>query len=169
MSSIERLFPALAGNAYRITSPSTAGYNCIAWAAGDDSSWWEPDPFGLYAWPVSAAREYTLDAYVNAYASLGYVKCEDGRAEPGAEKVAIFVDATGRPTHAARQLPTGKWTSKLGQREDIEHDQLAGVAGAQYGTVAQYLKRSSAPLILKKPAPSEKPWLLILRLLRLKK
>ena len=40
----------------------------------------------------------------------------------------------------ARQLDSGKWASKLGKLEDIEHD-LTGVEGKVYGKVAQYLKK----------------------------
>ncbi|MCI0637958.1 MAG: hypothetical protein L0Y72_23715 [Gemmataceae bacterium] len=39
------------------------------------------------------------------------------------------------PTHAARQLPTGRWSSKLGPSEDIEHD-LHALEGEIYGTIA---------------------------------
>jgi regulator of protease activity HflC (stomatin/prohibitin superfamily) len=47
----------------------------------------------------------------------------------------------GIPVHAARQLPSGMWTSKLGALEDIEH-QLEGLAGDRYGKIGQILKRS---------------------------
>jgi hypothetical protein len=47
----------------------------------------------------------------------------------------------GEPTHAARQLPNGKWTSKLGRWQDIEHE-LDGLVGEMYGTVKQILKRA---------------------------
>jgi hypothetical protein len=55
----------------------------------------------------------------------------------------LFVDARGVPTHAARLLPSGLWTSKLGEWEDIEHDLLA-LEGDVYGTVALLLKRPCA-------------------------
>lgn len=38
----------------------------------------------------------------------------------------------GIPSHAARQLPNGRWTSKCGQAEDIEHD-LRDLEGRLYG------------------------------------
>src|SRR6266566_3667632 len=41
--------------------------------------------------------------------------------------LAVYADETDTPTHMARQLPTGYWTSKLGELEDIQHvglDQL---------------------------------------------
>jgi hypothetical protein len=46
----------------------------------------------------------------------------------------------GEPTHAAQQLSNGKWTSKLGRWQDIEHE-LDGLVGEMYGTVKQILKR----------------------------
>jgi hypothetical protein len=46
-------------------------------------------------------------------------------------------------THAARQLPTGKWTSKLGKAEDIEHDSPDDVAGGIYGEVVLFMRRQS--------------------------
>ncbi len=49
----------------------------------------------------------------------------------------------GVPKHAARQLPNGRWTSKCGELEDIEHA-LEGVVGIWYGTVAHLLKRPLA-------------------------
>jgi hypothetical protein len=39
-------------------------------------------------------------------------------------------------------LPTGKWTSKLGDWDDIEHDTLEALEAAFYGRVAQIMKRS---------------------------
>jgi hypothetical protein len=57
------------------------------------------------------AREETLAAFQAAFATVGFVVCQDESAEPGFEKIAIFGDADG-PQHVARQLPTGRWTSK---------------------------------------------------------
>jgi hypothetical protein len=37
-------------------------------------------------------------------------------------------------------LPTGKWTSKLGALEDIEHE-LEGLIGDRYGKIGQILKK----------------------------
>ena len=76
------------------------------------------------------------------FGTLGYVPCPDGSLERGYEKVALFTDLQGKPTHAARQLPNGSWTSKLGTYEDISHG-IYGLEGSQYGDVAQYLKRQS--------------------------
>jgi hypothetical protein len=50
--------------------------------------------------------------------------------------------------HAARQLGTGRWTSKLGPDEDIEHDDVDALEGDHYGVVVRIMKRrfsSSGP------------------------
>jgi hypothetical protein len=54
--------------------------------------------------------------------------------------VALFVATTGCPTHAARQLASGRWTSKLGKAEDIEHE-LRDLEGDVYSSVVLVLKR----------------------------
>ena len=95
-------------------------------------------------WPEGAPREYTLAAYVAAYAQLGYEACDSSGREAGFEKVAIFVNDEGVPAHAARQLVTGRWTSKLGDWEDIDH-QLEDVEGDSYGSVAVVLRRPRPP------------------------
>ncbi len=144
MIDIEALFPALAASGYTVTSPANPAYICIAWAAGDDQSSWWPDRHFQYRWPRSAPRSRELSSFVRAFRSIGYEPCSDGSIEAGFEKVALFVDSIGYPTHAARQLSSGNWTSKLGNDEDIEHVQVSGVAGKEYGHVAQYLRREVA-------------------------
>lgn len=139
--SLETDFPNLAGSGYAITSPKDREYNCIAWAAQDSSNWWEPDPFDLYYWPIGIEREYTLAAYEQVFVSLGYYPCKELEFEPGFEKIAIYVDSGGTPTHVARQTESGWWTSKLGGSEDIEHQSVEGLENSPYGTVVKVLKR----------------------------
>lgn len=116
MSSLESAFPALAGSRYAVTSAATGTYNCLTWAAGETDRWWWPDPMGVGYWPEGAPREETLAAY----ATSGFAPTSDPAPEPSFGKVAIYV-RSGLPTHAARQLPNGRWTSKLGRDVDIEH------------------------------------------------
>ena len=75
-----------------------------------------------------------------AFATVGCSPCQGDELEAGYEKVALFADADGRPTHAARQLPNGNWTSKLGKAEDIQH-RLRDVEGVLYGVVVLVMKR----------------------------
>ena len=138
---IETLFPNLQAGGYAVTSQRTAEYNCIAWAAGDMGQWWEPMGDHHY-WPDSATNEYSLIAFAQAFAAHGYARCDDAALEAGFEKMAIYVDAERMPSHAARQLPSGKWTSKLSKLEDIEHDTLAALEGDAYGTVALIMRKS---------------------------
>ena len=143
MNWFELMFPGLRSCQYLVTSPATPCYNCIAWSAEDDSRWWWPDPFGQGYWPIDAPRELSIQAFIKAYSLDGYETCKDGVLESGFQKIAIFVDSNMLPTHAARQLPSGAWTSKLGPQEDIEHESVNGVAGNVYGVVQQYMKRLS--------------------------
>lgn len=138
---IEALFPYLSRIGYSITSPKAEEYNCIAWAAGDTESWWEPDAMNIWYWPSDAPREYTLEAYKKAYEIVGFKECDGAHYEKGFEKVAIYTDTEGRPTHAARQLESGLWTSKLGRIEDIEHNNLESLNGSDYGSVKIIMKR----------------------------
>lgn len=122
----------------RTTSPASKEYNCIAWAAGDSKKFWWP--LGGY-WPPNTPREVTLDMFERIFNNLGYERCSNADLEPGYRKIAIYAKSDGKPTHAARQLDNGKWTSKLGKREDVEHDSLI-LPILDYGLPVLILRRS---------------------------
>lgn len=142
----EARFPNLTRGEYEVTSAETPDYNCIAHAAGKDDNWWWPDEPPSY-WPPGHDKAETLEAFVKAYATVGFVVDfnQTSELEVGIEKVAIYVDADGVPTHAARQLTNGSWTSKLGEWEDIQHKTLKAMEddglGLGYGKVAVILRR----------------------------
>ncbi len=135
-----RSFPGLVPGKYRVTSPVDYRYNCIAWAAGVSDKWWQPD--GSNFWPIDTIGDYSVSNYIRAYESLGYAVCEDFELSVGVEKVAIFEKTTPVPhaSHAARQLHSGWWASKLGQSIDIEHE-LRAVEGSVYGRAVVALQR----------------------------
>lgn len=137
---IETDFPRLVNTGYSVKSPPSQNYNCIAWAAGATDRWWWPDSFGISYWPTSAPRAETLDAFIEAFESLGYTACQDAEYEEGFQKIAIYADPHGTPKHAARQIAPSTWTSKLGKIEDIEHT-LEGLEGSGYGSIAVFMKR----------------------------
>jgi hypothetical protein len=139
MVDLESLFPGLIGADYRITSSVAQVYNCIAWAAGDIDRWWWPDVSKKRYWPAGVTRLETVASFQEAFGSLGFIVCENEDLEAGVEKIALFVDNDG-PQHAARQLPDGRWTSKLGELEDIQHP-LHALEGAEYGKVVVVLSR----------------------------
>lgn len=110
----------------------------MAWAAGDTQHWWQP---GIH-WPVTTSRDdFGVGALEKAFRSLGDEACPDESLEPSVEKVALYGFGFFY-THAARQLANGKWTSKLGKAEDIEHDSPDDVAGGLYGEVVQFMRRA---------------------------
>lgn len=131
-------------------SPEDEGYNCIAYAAGDSTRFWDPDitTRGRH-WPDEIPRDLELDTFIKLYQKeCNYSACDNGDFEDGFEKIAIYwnynpAEKKVEVTHAARQLPSGKWTSKLGGVDDIIHNTVAGVGGSwpAYGSVAKYMKR----------------------------
>ena len=127
---------------FQITSESTPQYNCFAWALGEDSLWMDPDPlFGH--WPEDIPSDATVNSFIELFRSAGYELCDDGNLEAGCEKIAIYA-LNDSPTHAARQLENGQWTSKLGKYEDIVHstpDELQGEFDYAYGRVAVFMVR----------------------------
>ena len=137
---IHYYFPNLrSGQGYEEKSKRTDEYNCIAFAADDEENWWWPHPDSY--WPDGVPRVVTLEAFIQAYQTLNYETCENGTLEEGFEKVVIYVDSTDKPTHAAKQLASGKWKSKLGKGWDIEHDTLQGIEDGSYGKAHQFMKR----------------------------
>jgi hypothetical protein len=127
------------------TSDRDTIYNCIAFAAGETHRWWWPIPRrGINYWPRGVPREETVEAFIAAYATMGFNECADGELEPQIEKIALFAKTTRGvliPTHAARQLDSGEWTSKMGSLEDISHTTVDAPRGPAYGKPVCYLAR----------------------------
>lgn len=136
---LENEFPGLRPSGYRKTSEKTCLYNCIAYAAGDTARWWSTDP--NYHWPQGAIRDDGINALISAFEVIGYEQCGDGDFEEGFEKVALYAKE-GRWKHAARQLASGYWTSKMGGMEDIQHQTLDAIEGDTYGFTTHFMRRS---------------------------
>ncbi len=134
-------FPLLNEANCRPTSLADNDYNCIAWAAEDTERWWWPDSQGQTYWPATIPRNESMESFRRAFALLGYVDPTDDTVESGRQKIAIFATAGTTPTHAARQLPDGWWTSKLGRQIDIAHE-LRAIEGPVYGSMAVVLARA---------------------------
>jgi hypothetical protein len=142
---LEKDFERLNGWDYSVIEEAcddSFDFNCIAWAAGDREKWWWPAAHGY--WPPGCPREETLEAFLCAFGTLGYERCESDDLEAGFDRIAIFADGQKKPTHAARQLDALCWSSKLGTAEILCHP-LRAIEGELYGCVAILLRRPSPP------------------------
>lgn len=148
-AQIIALFPGLKNDPdFKITSPSDPDYNCIAWAYHYNNRWMWPGGVdekvmdGFHYWPDGVEDSIDVTAFIEAFAKSGYSVCDNATFEEGYRKVALYVkDGTTECTHAARQLSNGKWTSKLGQENDIQHGTPYTLEGEVYGRVFCIMKR----------------------------
>lgn len=146
LGDIEFFLPGLESTDYRITSDADRAYNCIAWALGETDRWWSPSPQSRDYWPKQLPRRDTVENVAAAFALAGFERCDDPSLEPGVEKISLFADA-GRFTHVARQLASGRWTSKIGRNCDIEHDlnaltsRRSSFPSYRYGEIVAHMQR----------------------------
>jgi hypothetical protein len=152
--SIFRACPNLAQSRYAKTSDFNPAYNCVAFAAGDLTRWWEgltprqrlllPKGAPVIYWPPGLPLNDDVSTWAAVFESIGYEHCASPDPEEGYEKVAIY-GSGGTAEHVARQEPDGSWVSKCGPAEDISHATLDAVAGGTYGSVAAVLRRPIGP------------------------
>lgn len=88
----------------------------------------------------SRAVDSVEDHTVVEIRTVGFRLTDNPRPEDGVEKVALFVK-NEEVQHAARQLPDGRWTSKLGDGEDIAHNEVGAVEGQHYGQCQVFMAR----------------------------
>lgn len=163
---LERGFPKLALAGYEKTSESTRDfstpgtYNCIAWAAQDihHGFWWpEPDSY----WPHWIVKENTVPCFIKTFRTLGYTLCKDSKKRLLFHKVVLYAIHISRqkvaapsslsdlvdwqPTHMARQLADGLWTSKCGRDEDITHFTLDALES--YGSPRRDVNEYGCPVV----------------------
>lgn len=140
LEEIEADIPNLAGTLYLEASEATDVYNCITFAFGDSQNWWWPiKGYGCY-WPPGFDLNNSIDTFARLFQLHGYVKCDSSAHEHGYEKVAIY-SRNGRVEHTARQLRSGRWASKLGEEQDIEHDRVEDVECQSYGSATMFFRR----------------------------
>jgi len=138
--SFEKWWPRLRKTFYQVIAEADPRYNCFAWSVGKTDIILDP----MRDWPDDVKREYTLVAFISCFNFYGFQCCDNGDLEMGVEKVVIY----GRgdlPLHAARQMDSGLWTSKIGSLELIEHHldafEVATQEFANYGSILQFLSR----------------------------
>lgn len=150
LKELRSLFPKLKATKDTIKSPVDIDYNCAGWALSDKASWWEPwgglvlpSSTPQYKWSSSLPHDTLAETYVRFFEEHGFELTDSAVRERGFERLAVYV-RDGEFTHVARQLPNGRWTSKLGDKEDIEHaqpEELENDGPFAYGRVALYMKR----------------------------
>lgn len=151
-------FPDIDISNHKKTSEYDPSYNCIAYAADDDKHWWWPlrkiyhgkekewvdqhrELGKIVYWPEVTEEDVTLESFIEAFGTRGYTTCADGNLEQDFEKIVIYLNEKKEPTHAAKQLEDGKWSSKIGENEDICHTTPDVLNGELYGKPFQYMKR----------------------------
>jgi hypothetical protein len=135
-------FPnSLHDNFYK-TSEQTWDYNCIAWAYGINNKWLWPIRSSFLPnayWPPTIPAIVHINSFIELFKEIGYEVCDNDQLENGFEKVAIF-EKNNTPTHAAKQLPDGLWSSKLGPFFDATHT-LNCTDGGEYGQATVFMRR----------------------------
>jgi hypothetical protein len=103
----------------------------------------QPELLSGYYWLPGVEREWSMSAIRKLFEKVGYKQESDNTSlEQGYEKVAFFLEIDGSPSHFAKQLPDGRWSSKLGSAHDIAHNTLEDLEGEDaYGTRGLILKR----------------------------
>ncbi len=143
------IFPNLSDDPYfEISSSATPNYNCIAWACNYSDRWIQPTYLkrpnldSVVWWPPEVEEGVAPSNLKELFEFHGYVECDSGEFEEGYRKVALYSkDDKNNWTHAARQKSNGKWTSKLGQSNDIQHGTPEAIENNNYGKVYCFMKR----------------------------
>lgn len=133
------VFPNSFIEPFVVTSIATGNYNCIAWVLEDTEHFYWPDPKEFFYWLPNISREENIETFVQLFSFHGYEISDNALKEKGYTKIALFAK-DNLPTHAARQLPNGLWTSKLGILEDVRHT-LSSISDGLYGSVVLILKK----------------------------
>ena len=134
-------FPFLTPENHSKESPMSEDYNCIAWACElNDRQLWPGSED--QEWPSDLPQEDTPETFIALFEREGYQLCNGPELEDGFLKIAIYTKDSDA-THAARQLGSGRWTSKLGfDGVDIEHDDLENVERPAYGRATIFLRKA---------------------------
>jgi hypothetical protein len=148
MQAIQAAVPGLLTGSHEITSIETDAYNCIAWALHDTKQWWWPTPKYACYWPPGVARDNSRETVIRVFELHGYHSCDGREREEGFEKVALYEHPDFGVEHVARQLRSGFWTSKIGEWEDIEHENASMLEGDEYGYLVCFMKRHRKDWIL---------------------
>lgn len=124
---------------FRLTSPFTYQYNCIAFAMGMQDRWVDSANLPWHWWPP-VEKGMTVTHLVKAFEYFGFEDCGmDDSFDKEYDKIAIY-QKEGQWTHAARIIDDGIYHSKFGASYDGVHSR-GDVLQAQYGDVVIVMRR----------------------------
>jgi hypothetical protein len=132
-------YPYLKGN-YTKTSDETILYNCVAYVLGEyDKIYSSYEEEGI--WIDGLEKTHTPKNYADFFKKIkGFEICKNADFDDKYEKIAIY-GLEDEFLHVAIQLQNGKWSSKIGEYEDIEHNSLKAVGGGRYGYPIIFMQR----------------------------
>jgi hypothetical protein len=129
-AAIKYHFPNLRkGGNFILTSLNTDQYNCISWALGITNR--RTQLYDHLGNGIVDAAEY-----IKLFNRHGFILTKNRDFEKNKTKIAVYIsgDTVNKEfKHVARLLSNSKWTSKLGDWEDIEHDTPEALIGKSYG------------------------------------
>ena len=118
---------------FTFESRSSDDYNCVSWAINRDDE-------NIFLYLPNGTIDLRLNSYIEYYKSIGFEEADNIEPEPGITKIALYA-FEDEFQHVARQLEDGRWASKLGEWEDIEHNTLDVLSGNFYGNPVVFLER----------------------------
>ena len=128
---------------FKIVEQDDINFNCIAHSLGiRNMSIW-PAKLELWVWDKSLPYINTINNFVNLYRKFNYEICEDSSWEPDYDKIALYISilsCRNTVSHAAKQIDSYWWSSKMGGDELFEHD-LEAIENKNVGTKYVFLKR----------------------------
>ena len=124
---------------FKLTSPETYQYNCIAYALGMLDRWVDHVDIPWHWWPP-VERGASIRHLVEVFRYFGFEECGmDDKVDDIYDKIAIY-DISDEWTHAARVVTDGIYQSKFGSSYDGLHSS-GDVLKALYGSVCVIMRR----------------------------
>jgi len=140
-SEVEYDFPKLVGKKYGL-SPEDFGCNCLAFALGDQSNWWEPPKGAGQYWPPGFPNDTTVETVEAIIRIHGFTVELLPTETPEGDAIAVY--ATGNQWKHFAKFSHGEWSSKLGEGNDVSGISLEDLEMPMYGKVVKILCRPAA-------------------------
>ncbi len=124
---------------FRLVSPFSFQYNCIAFAMGMKDRWVDHEDIPWHWWPP-VERGSSVKHLENAFRYFGFEYCGmDDEIDERYDKIVLY-QLLDDWTHAARVIENGIYHSKFGESYDGYHSS-GDVLAAQYGRVCLVMRR----------------------------